>query len=87
VIILGDRSLTRIFKKTGTTDETSREWNFNTLLKKSGHNNNRYTIGTMSLRKSSLKECIFDNMARYLECLINKNTLLQTVSLAILPTG
>jgi len=32
-------------------------------------------------------KCIFDNMARYFECQINKNALLQTVFLAILPTG
>jgi len=33
-----------------------------------------------------LYECIFDNMALY-ECRINKNAPLQTVFLAILPTG
>jgi len=30
-------------------------------------------------KKSSLKECIFDNMALYFEYRINKNALLQTV--------
>jgi len=36
---------------------------------------------------SPKEERIFDNMALYLECRINKNALLQTVLLAILPTG
>jgi len=30
-------------------------------------------------RKSSLEECIFDNMALCFQCQINKNALLQTV--------
>jgi len=38
-------------------------------------------------RKSSLLECIFDNMALYFECGININALLQTAFSAILPTG
>jgi len=33
------------------------------------------------------KSRIFDNMALYFDCRINKNVLLQTVFLAILPTG
>jgi len=38
-----------------------------------------------SARRSS--RCIFDNMALYFECQINKIALLQTVFLAILSTG
>jgi len=34
-----------------------------------------------------LQECIFDNMALYFECRIKKNASLQTIFLAILPTG
>jgi len=38
-------------------------------------------------RKSSLYECILDNIALYFERRINKKRLLQTVFLTILPTG
>jgi len=34
-----------------------------------------------------VKECVFDNMTLYFECRVNKNALLQTTFLVILPTG
>jgi len=34
-----------------------------------------------------LTECIFDNMALYFKCRINENIILQTIFLAIFPTG
>jgi len=42
---------------------------------------------TTSLGYNSQLKCIFDNMALYFQCRINKNALLQTVFLAILPLG
>jgi len=38
-------------------------------------------------KKGSLKECVFVNSALKTQCHIVKITLLQTVFLAILPTG
>ena len=38
-------------------------------------------------RKSNMEECIFDDMASYIGCRFNKNSLLQCHFLAILPAG
>jgi len=48
---------------------------------------NRKRLPQWAKSKSSLQECIFDNMALCFECQINKNALLKAVFLVILPTG
>jgi len=38
----------------------------------------KFKLSGQNRQKSSLYECIFDNMALYFECRIKKNALLQT---------
>jgi len=46
-----------------------------------------YLVGKIADKAVCRSECIFDNIALYYECRINKNALLQTVFLPIFPTG
>jgi len=48
---------------------------------------NDHSQWAKSPKKSSLKECAFDNSAAKIQCYIVKNTLLQTAFSAVLTTG
>jgi len=46
-----------------------------------------FTQWEKSPKKQSVGVCIFDNMALFLSAELTKNAFLQTVFLAVLPTG